>query len=115
MVPLRSIRTLRLSPVSDLVKSGFIKGFTEEKAIHTYVKVAYKGVIKVLSKMGISTIQSYTGAQIFEALGISNAVVDEYFALTPARIGGVGLDEIAREAEMRHGVCLHSSRCGRRS
>ncbi len=91
-----------IESVSDLVKSGFIKGFTEEKAIHTYVKVAYKGVIKVLSKMGISTIQSYTGAQIFEALGISNAVVDEYFALTPARIGGVGLDEIAREAEMRH-------------
>jgi glutamate synthase (ferredoxin) len=56
--------------------------------------------------MGISTIQSYTGAQIFEALGISNTVVDKYFAMTPARIGGVGLDEIAREAEMRHAAAF---------
>ena len=91
-----------IDSVADLTQTGFIKGFTEENAIATYIKVAYKGVIKVLSKMGISTIQSYTGAQIFEALGISNEVIDEYFTLTPARIGGVGLDEIAREAQMRH-------------
>ena len=91
-----------LDSVAELVRNGYIAGYTEDKAVHTYIKVAYKGVIKVLSKMGISTVQSYMGAQIFEALGISNTVVDTYFAMTPARIGGAGLDEIAREAELRH-------------
>ncbi len=91
-----------LESIADMAKTGFIKGFDEAKAVRTYIKVAYKGVIKVLSKMGISTIQSYMGAQIFEALGISTAVIDEYFVMTPSRIGGVGLDEIAREAQLRH-------------
>lgn len=95
-----------LDSVADLVKTGYISGYTEKKAVYTYIKVAYKGVIKVLSKMGISTIQSYMGAQIFEALGISTAVVDAYFTSTPARIGGVGLDEIAKEAEMRHATAF---------
>ena len=70
--------------------------------MQAYIRTAYKGVIKVLSKMGISTIQSYIGAQIFEAVGINLEVVDKYFTLTPSPIGGIGLDEIAREAEMRH-------------
>jgi glutamate synthase (ferredoxin) len=91
-----------LDSVAELVRNGYIAGYTEDKAVRTYIKVAYKGVIKVLSKMGISTIQSYMGAQIFEALGISNAVIDKYFAMTPARIGGLRLEEIAREAELRH-------------
>ena len=91
-----------LDSVAELVRSGYIAGTSEHKAVHTYIKVAYKGVIKVLSKMGISTIQSYMGAQIFEALGISNTVVDKYFAMTPARIGGVGMEEIAKEAQLRH-------------
>ena len=91
-----------LDSVAELVRNGYLKGYSEDKAVHTYIKVAYKGVIKVISKMGISTIQSYLGAQIFEALGISAAVIDKYFAMTPARIGGVGLDEIAKEAELRH-------------
>lgn len=95
-----------LESVTELVRNGYISGYTEDKAIHTYVKVAYKGVVKVLSKMGISTIQSYMGAQIFEALGISDEVVDKYFAMTPARIGGVGLEEIAKEAEMRHAAAF---------
>jgi glutamate synthase domain-containing protein 2/glutamate synthase domain-containing protein 1/glutamate synthase domain-containing protein 3 len=95
-----------LDSVAELVKTGFISGFTEDKAVHTYVKVAYKGVIKVLSKMGISTIQSYMGAQIFEALGISSEVIDTYFTLTAAPIGGVGLSEIAREAQMRHAAAF---------
>ncbi|MEL4106393.1 glutamate synthase large subunit [Oscillospiraceae bacterium WX1] len=95
-----------LDSVAQLVQDQYIKGYTEDKALHTYIKVAYKGVIKVLSKMGISTIQSYMGAQIFEALGISNTVVDNYFTSTPAPIGGVGLDEIAKEAEMRHAMAF---------
>ncbi len=93
---------LALQSVAKLVTDGYIKGTNENEAVHTYIKAAYKGVIKVLSKMGISTIQSYIGAQIFEALGISTDVVDKYFTSTPAPIGGVGLDEIAKEAEMRH-------------
>ena len=91
-----------LDSVAELVQNGYISGYSENKALHTYIKVAYKGVIKVLSKMGISTIQSYMGAQIFEALGIGSEVIDKYFAMTPARIGGVRLEEIAREAELRH-------------
>jgi glutamate synthase (ferredoxin) len=91
-----------LRSVSSLVTEGFIKGTNENAAVHTYVKAVAKGVIKVLSKMGISTIQSYIGAQIFEAVGISTDVIDKYFTSTPAPISGIGLDEIAAEAEMRH-------------
>ncbi|SHI19911.1 glutamate synthase (ferredoxin) [Sporobacter termitidis DSM 10068] len=97
---------IALESVAELVRSGYISGYTEDKAVHTYIKVAYKGVIKVLSKMGISTIQSYMGAQIFEALGIGKEVIDKYFTMTPARIGGVGLEEIAKEAEMRHAAAF---------
>jgi len=67
-----------------------------------YIKAIHKGLLKIFSKMGISTIQSYCGAQIFEALGISSAVVDQYFTGTPSRIGGIGLEEIAEEALQRH-------------
>ena len=73
-----------------------------EKAIKNYVKAAGKGVLKVMSKMGISTAQSYCGAQIFEAIGLSQAVVDRYFTWTPSRLSGVGLDVIAGEAAARH-------------
>jgi glutamate synthase (NADPH/NADH) large chain len=72
------------------------------KAARNYVKAATKGVVKVMSKMGISTIASYTGAQIFEAIGLSQAVVDEFFSGTTSKLGGVGLGELARECELRH-------------
>ena len=98
---------LALQSVRELARTGYIEGFSEESAEKTYVKVAYKGVIKILSKMGISAIQSYMGAQIFEAIGVSREVVDKYFTLTPSRIGGVGLNEIAREAQMRHEQAFH--------
>ena len=74
----------------------------EAQAIKNYIKSVNKGVVKILSKMGISTIRSYLGAQIFEALGISQTVIDEYFTRTPTRIGGIGLDEIAEESIKRH-------------
>lgn len=93
---------IALRSVTGLTIDGFISGFSVENAVHTYIKVAYKGVIKVLSKMGISTIQSYLGAQIFEAIGLSDEVVDKYFTSTPNPIGGMRLDEIAKEAQMRH-------------
>ena len=71
----------------------------EEHAVKNYVKAVNKGVIKVISKMGISTIQSYRGAQIFEAIGLNQDFVDEYFTWTPSRIGGIGIDVIAEEVD----------------
>jgi glutamate synthase (ferredoxin) len=85
-----------------MVAEGMLPDLTEEKAIKGYIKASIKGVIKTLSKMGISTIQSYCGAQIFEALGLNQEVIDKYFTWTPSRIGGIGLDVIAEEARLRH-------------
>lgn len=86
----------------DLIQEGYIKDISYKRAIKGYNKAVVKGIVKVMSKMGISTIKSYRGAQIFEALGLSKEVVDKYFTWTDSRIGGIGLDTIAREAEMRH-------------
>ncbi|PAC37253.1 glutamate synthase large subunit [Caldifermentibacillus hisashii] len=72
------------------------------KAVQNYVKAITDGIVKVMAKMGISTIQSYRGAQIFEALGISNEVIDRYFHGTVSQIGGIHLDTIAKEAILRH-------------
>ncbi|MBC9786047.1 glutamate synthase large subunit [Heliobacterium chlorum] len=88
--------------LDDMIRQGMMTGLTHKEAVKNYIKSASKGVVKVLSKMGISTIQSYRGAQIFESVGISQDVIDKYFTWTPSRIGGVGLAEIAKEAEMRH-------------
>jgi glutamate synthase (ferredoxin) len=73
-----------------------------DKAVYNYNKGALKGIVKVISKMGISTIQSYNGAQIFEAIGIAKEVIDKYFTLTPSRIGGIDLSDIEKEAVLRH-------------
>jgi len=73
-----------------------------EDALHNYIKAVDKGIAKILSKMGISTLQSYRGAQIFEALGLSQEVIDDYFSGTVSRIGGAGLEVIAQEALSRH-------------
>jgi glutamate synthase (ferredoxin) len=67
-----------------------------------YLKAVEKGVVKVMSKMGISTIASYRGAQIFEAVGISQELVDRYFTLTPSRVGGIGIREVALEVLLHH-------------
>jgi glutamate synthase domain-containing protein 2/glutamate synthase domain-containing protein 3 len=67
-----------------------------------YIAAIKKGILKTMSKMGISTLRSYTGAQLFEAVGLNGAFIDEYFAGTSSRIGGIGLDEIAQEAFARH-------------
>ena len=88
--------------ITDAVAKGTLTDISAQEGIEHYVKAAAKGIIKVLSKMGISTIQSYQGAQIFEALGIGSEVIDRYFTSTPSRIGGIGLDEIAKEADIRH-------------
>ena len=69
-----------------------------------YIKAAGKGVLKVMSKMGISTVASYTGAQVFEAIGLGQDLVDEYFTGTASRLGGIGLDELAAEVAARHAL-----------
>ncbi len=88
--------------LEDLIREGLLPNLKHEYAVQKYIKAVTKGVIKVMSKIGISTIQSYRGAQIFEALGISSAVVDRYFTATASRIGGIDLNTIAKETLMRH-------------
>ncbi len=88
--------------IKDMIAEGMLPGVTYEEGVKKYIKAAAKGVVKVMSKMGISTVQSYCGAQIFEAVGLNQAFVDKYFTWTPSRIGGVGLEVIAKEAETRH-------------
>ena len=77
-------------------------GVTGDVAVHNLVKALGKGVLKVMSKMGISTVASYTGAQVFEALGLSHELVDRYFTGTSSKLGGVGLDVLAAEVASRH-------------
>lgn len=93
---------LAYDAINDMIQKGMLSGADRKTAVKKYIKAITKGVVKVLSKMGISTIQSYQGAQIFEAVGIRQSVVDRYFTWTPSRINGIGLDEIAEEALMRH-------------
>ena len=93
---------LAFETLENMCLQGIMTGITPKQALKNYIKAAVKGVVKVASKMGISTIQSYIGAQIFEAVGIHQAVIDKYFTWTASRVGGVGLAEIAREAELRH-------------
>ncbi|MDT4972416.1 MAG: glutamate synthase large chain [Pseudonocardiales bacterium] len=93
---------LAFETIDDLVATGAITGISSAQAIQNYVKALSKGVLKVMSKMGISTIASYTGAQVFEAFGLAQPLVDEYFGSTPSRLGGVGLGVLAAESAARH-------------
>ncbi len=93
---------LAFESIKDLIDKKILPNMDGHKAEHNYIKAVVKGIVKTLSKMGISTIQSYQGAQIFEALGLDQSVIDRYFTWTPSRIGGIDLDVIAREAGMRH-------------
>jgi len=93
---------LAMETVEDLVRSGQIEGVTPEQAVKNLIKALGKGVLKVMSKMGISTVASYRGAQVFEAIGLSQDLVDRYFAGTVSQLGGVGLDVIAQETAGRH-------------
>lgn len=93
---------LAFETIQELIETELITAVEVEVAINNYVKAINKGIIKVISKMGISTTQGYCGAQIFEAIGLHNEVIDKYFSWTPSRIGGVGLDVIAEETRLRH-------------
>jgi glutamate synthase (NADPH) large chain len=95
---------LAMETVEDMVRSGMITEVTEEKAVANLIKALGKGVLKVMSKMGISTVASYRGAQVFEAVGLSQALVDEFFTGTVTQLGGVGLDVLAAETSARHAM-----------
>ena len=88
--------------LDEMVKQKTFTGISYDQAVQNYIKAATKGIVTILSKMGISTIQSYRGAHIFEAVGLTEEFVDQYFTKTPSRIGGVGLDEIAMETLLHH-------------
>ncbi|MNS13529.1 Ferredoxin-dependent glutamate synthase 1 [compost metagenome] len=93
---------LAFETLDDMIAQGMLRGISHEKAVKNFIKAATKGVVKTLSKMGISTIQSYRGAQIFEAVGLNQEFVDRYFTWTPSRIGGIGLEEVAKETIAQH-------------
>ncbi|MEO3945550.1 glutamate synthase large subunit [Gorillibacterium sp. CAU 1737] len=88
--------------LDDMIADDFLTGVDSAKAHYNYSKAVTKGVVKVLARMGISTIQSYRGAQIFEAIGLKRSLVDKYFTWTPSRVEGIGIDIVAREVELRH-------------
>jgi glutamate synthase (NADPH/NADH) large chain len=94
---------LAIETLEELAEDGVIPdGVTPEKATKNFVKALNKGLLKTFSKMGISTLQSYRGAQVFEAIGLNKSLVDKYFTGTASRINGIGLDVLAREAAMKH-------------
>ncbi|VEG54804.1 glutamate synthase [Mycolicibacterium aurum] len=93
---------LAFESIEDLIREGELTGIETATAVRNYVKALGKGVMKVMSKMGISTVASYTAAQAFEAVGIDRDVIDEYFTGTPTQLGGIGLDVIAEEVKLRH-------------
>ncbi len=93
---------LAMETVEYLVRAGFITGVTPEKAVKNLIYALGKGVLKIMSKMGISTVSSYAGAQVFEAVGLSREFIDAYFTGTETKLGGVGLDVIAAENAARH-------------
>jgi glutamate synthase (NADPH/NADH) large chain len=93
---------LAFETIEDRISEGAADYRDPVKAVANYVKASSKGVLKVMSKMGISTVASYTGAQIFEAVGLSKTLVDNYFAGTVSRLGGIELEQLATEISMRH-------------
>src|SRR5437867_4085293 len=93
---------LAFGTLDDMIREGMLPNLDHKTAIKKYIKAAVKGVVKTMAKMGISTIQSYRGAQIFEAIGLNQTVIDKYFTWTPSRVEGVGLDVLAEEVLRRH-------------
>ncbi|UNB52366.1 glutamate synthase large subunit [Mycolicibacterium sp. YH-1] len=92
--------------IEDMVDRGVITGINSDQAKANYVKAAGKGVLKVMSKMGISTLASYTGAQLFQAIGISQGVLDEYFIGLSCPVGGIDLEDIASDVASRHALAF---------
>jgi glutamate synthase (ferredoxin) len=93
---------LAYETIRDMIREGMLPDLDPKTAIKNYIKACVKGVVKTMAKMGISTVQSYRGAQIFEAIGLNKEVVDRYFTWTASRVGGIGLDTVAEEVLSRH-------------
>ena len=97
---------LAFETLEDMILEGERRDTDLEQAVRYYIKACTKGMLKVMSKMGISTLQSYRGAQIFEAVGLDKAFVDQYFTWTASRIGGIGIDTVAEEVDRRHAAAF---------
>ncbi|MEH0842372.1 glutamate synthase large subunit [Micromonospora sp. CPCC 205711] len=95
---------LAFESVEDMIATGALVGTDPAKAVRNYVKALGKGVLKIMSKMGISTVSSYCGAQVFEAVGLDTRLVERYFRGTPSKISGIGLNEIHAEVAARHSL-----------
>ena len=93
---------LAFETIDDMIRQGLLPGLGRDEAIQHYVKALNKGILKVMSKMGISTLQSYCGAQIFEAVGLDQRFIDRFFTHTASRVGGISIEVVAEEARMRH-------------
>src|SRR6185295_10525371 len=93
---------LAFDSIEQMRRDGLLGELTMEQTRHNYIHAIEQGLLKVMSKMGISTLASYRGAQIFEAVGLGSDVIDRYFTWTPSRIEGIGLEEIAEETIRRH-------------
>ncbi len=95
---------LAFESIEDMIREDLngLGGMDPHKAVKNFIKASGKGVLKVMSKMGVSTVASYTGAQIFEAIGLGHELVDEYFTGTVSRLGGIGIDEVTMEVAARH-------------
>jgi glutamate synthase (NADPH) large chain len=93
---------LAFESLDDMIRQGALEGLTHVQAVTGFIKALNYGILKVMSKMGISCLSSYCGAQIFEAIGLDRAFVDRYFTSTSSRIGGVGIDVVAEEVVRRH-------------
>jgi glutamate synthase (ferredoxin) len=99
--------------LDDMIGQGLLTGVDRATAIRNYIKALNKGILKVMAKMGISTLQSYCGAQIFEAIGLNRDVVDRYFTGTPSRVGGIGIEVVAEEVRRRHDDAFPARPTGR--
>ncbi|MFN8067014.1 MAG: glutamate synthase large subunit [Vicinamibacterales bacterium] len=93
---------LAFETLDDMIRQRILVGITHQQAVKNYIRALNKGILKVMSKMGVSTLQSYCGAQLFEAVGLEKAFVDKYFTRTSSRIGGIGLSVVAEEVRRRH-------------
>ncbi len=99
---------LAIETVEDMARSGLLGSISSRKAAANLIRALGKGLLKIMSKMGVSTVASYTGAQIFEAIGLGSEVIDECFAGTSSRLGGIGFDELAEDTSARlASVCRH--------
>ena len=100
---------LAIETLEDLARrETFAGAVTSDRAVHNFIKAVNKGLLKTFSKMGISTLQSYQGAQVFEAIGLEKELVESYFVGTTSRLGGIGIEVLAREALMKHAYAFRS-------